>query len=116
MTKPTMFSLALVAPPPWSRAMVSAGTGFLGSHLCERLLDAGVEVDCVASPATGSPRDVGHLADSPGFRFLERDLTRPDCPASLTGPYDLVLHVTCPTAVPHPSQDPDLADVRNALA
>lgn len=107
MTTPALFSLAPVAPPPWSRALVTAGTGFLGSHLCERLLDAGVEVDCLAGPAALSG-DVAHLVDGPGFRLLEHDLARSDRPASPAGPYDLVLHVPPPGA--------DAVGTRTALA
>ncbi|MEU6393208.1 NAD-dependent epimerase/dehydratase family protein [Streptomyces sp. NPDC046939] len=108
MTTPTLFSLAPVAPPPWGRALVTAGAGFLGSHLCERLLDVGVDVDCVDDEATDPAHDLAHLADSPGFRFLPRDLARPGCPDSLAGPYDLVLHLVEPGA--------DTTATRNALA
>ncbi|MFJ2260338.1 NAD-dependent epimerase/dehydratase family protein [Streptomyces sp. NPDC087844] len=122
---PTMFSMAPAAPPPWppwKRAVVTAGAGFLGSHLCERLLDAGVEVDCVDDLPAGSARAVEHLADSPGFRFLRRDISRPDCPGSLTGPYDLVLHLACPASSGASSPrspgalDADASGTRTALA
>ncbi|MFJ9037766.1 NAD-dependent epimerase/dehydratase family protein [Streptomyces sp. NPDC102406] len=120
MTTP-MFSMAPVAPPPWGRALVTAGTGFLGSHLCERLLDAGVEVDCVDDPSTGSPRDIAHLVDSPGFRFLERDLAGPGRADTLPGRYDLVLHLTCQGAAVSPHRAPHgldtaAAGTRTALA
>ncbi|PZT70678.1 SDR family NAD-dependent epimerase/dehydratase [Streptomyces sp. SW4] len=87
---------------PWSRALVTGGAGFLGSHLCTRLLDSGVEVDCVDNLSTGRAEKVAHLAGRPGFRFLERDIGDPGCPEALTGPYDLVLHLAgpaCPAAV-----------------
>ncbi|AQS71250.1 NAD-dependent epimerase/dehydratase family protein [Streptomyces pactum] len=81
------------ARPPWGRALVTGGAGFLGSHLCTRLLDSGVEVDCLDNLSTGRAEKVAHLAGRPGFRFLERDISEPGCPDALTGPYDLVLHL-----------------------
>jgi dTDP-glucose 4,6-dehydratase len=89
---------------PWSRALVTGGAGFLGSHLCTRLLDSGVEVDCLDNLSTGRAEKVAHLAGRPGFRFLERDLTEPGAIDTRDGPYDLVLHLAgpgpCPAAWP----------------
>ncbi|MFK4070189.1 NAD-dependent epimerase/dehydratase family protein [Streptomyces sp. NPDC029674] len=117
---PTMFSMAPQPPPPWRRAMVTAGAGFLGSHLCERLLDAGVAVDCVDDMSAGSPGNVEHLTDRPGFRVLELDLARPGRADTLTGPYDLVVHFACPApaAAQGPLETLDAGSVGagNALA
>jgi dTDP-glucose 4,6-dehydratase len=57
------------------RALVTGGAGFLGSHLCERLLDRGAEVICMDNFLTGGPRNVEHLIDRPEFRIIECDLT-----------------------------------------
>ncbi|WP_447040809.1 NAD-dependent epimerase/dehydratase family protein [Streptomyces sp. DSM 118878] len=117
-----MFSMAPVAPPPWRHALVTAGTGFLGSHLCERLLDAGVAVDCVDDLPLGAARGIAHLADHPRFRHLERNLARPGTPDTLAGPYDLVLHLGClapPAAArqrPLDALDAASLGTRNALA
>ncbi|WP_223777607.1 NAD-dependent epimerase/dehydratase family protein [Streptomyces sp. 135] len=117
-----MFSMAPVVPPPWEKAVVTSGAGFLGSHLCERLLDAGVDVDCVDDVPAASAHNVEHLAGHPGFRYLERDIARPGCPGTLAGPYDLVLHPACPAPravfAPRPSNPPDAGTrgTRNALA
>ncbi|MGW0534989.1 NAD-dependent epimerase/dehydratase family protein [Streptomyces sp. NPDC003032] len=118
--------MAPIPPPPWERAAVTAGAGFLGSHLCERLLGAGVRVDCVDAVPRASARDIEHLADRPGFRYLERDIAHPDCREALAGPYDLVVHLACltpPTASarrgPRPVEaapDADSLGTRNALA
>ncbi|MYR43772.1 NAD-dependent epimerase/dehydratase family protein [Streptomyces sp. SID5910] len=86
------------ARAPWDRALVTGGAGFLGSHLCTRLLDSGVEVDCLDDLSTGRPEKVAHLAGRPGFRFLERDISEPGCAEALTGPYDLVLHLAGPAS------------------
>jgi dTDP-glucose 4,6-dehydratase len=83
---------------PWRRALVTGGAGFLGSHLCGRLLDSGVEVDCLDNLRTGRPGNVWHLAGRDGFRFLEGDVADPGCPTALPGPYDLVLHLAGPAS------------------
>lgn len=71
------------------RALVTGGAGFLGSHLCERLLDQGAEVVCMDSFLTGGPRNVEHLIDRPAFRIVECDLTGY---VHVPGKVDLVLH------------------------
>ncbi|WP_113702722.1 UDP-glucuronic acid decarboxylase family protein [Nonomuraea lactucae] len=57
------------------KALVTGGAGFLGSHLCERLLDQDAEVVCMDNFLTGGPRNVEHLIDRPAFRIIECDLT-----------------------------------------
>ncbi|MFJ8806702.1 NAD-dependent epimerase/dehydratase family protein [Streptomyces sp. NPDC102490] len=89
---------------PWDRVLVTGGAGFLGSHLCTRLLDAGADVDCLDNLSTGRAEKVAHLAGRPGFRFLERDIAEPGCADALTGPYDLVLHLAGPAS---PATQPD---------
>ncbi|WP_371673578.1 GDP-mannose 4,6-dehydratase [Streptomyces sp. NBC_00289] len=88
MTDPTPLA-------PWRRALVTGGAGFLGSHLCERLLDSGAEVDCADNLLSGSRENIAHLEGRAGFRFVECDISSPECPHLLTGPYDLVLHFAC---------------------
>ena len=56
-------------------AVVTGGAGFLGSHLCERLLGEGVRVICVDDFSTGSPRNLLQLRDQPGFRLIEADVS-----------------------------------------
>ncbi|CAL9341284.1 dTDP-glucose 4,6-dehydratase 2 [Streptomyces sp. enrichment culture] len=91
---------------PWNRALVTGGAGFLGSRLCTRLVDSGVEVDCLDGPSAGRAGRVAHLTARRGFRFLEQDLldlVGPGSAGALPGPYDLVLHLagpSCPDAWP----------------
>ncbi|MET9833265.1 NAD-dependent epimerase/dehydratase family protein [Streptomyces sp. NPDC006385] len=82
----------------WRRALVAGGAGFLGSHLCERLLNSEVEVDCADNLCSGSRENIAHLEGRRGFRFIECDVSAPDAPQRLPGPYDLVLHFACPAS------------------
>ena len=77
------------------RAVVTGGAGFLGSHLCEHLLDRGVEVVCLDNFLTGSPENVVHLMEHPGFRLVRCDVT--DF-VHVPGPVDLVLHFASPAS------------------
>src|SRR3954453_495267 len=77
------------------RAVVTGGAGFLGSHLCEHLLDRDVEVICLDNFLTGSPSNVLHLMERPGFRLIRCDVT--DF-VHVPGPVDLVLHFASPAS------------------
>jgi dTDP-glucose 4,6-dehydratase len=77
------------------RAVVTGGAGFLGSHLCEHLLDRGVEVVCLDNFLTGSPENVLHLMERPGFRLVRCDITDY---VHVPGPVDLVLHFASPAS------------------
>ncbi|MEY9213232.1 SDR family oxidoreductase [Thermobifida halotolerans] len=70
--------------------LVTGGAGFIGSHLCERLLDEGMDVVCADNFATGSAANVAHLLDRGNFRLVEADLTEP---VDLDEPVDLVFHL-----------------------
>ncbi|WP_424528316.1 UDP-glucuronic acid decarboxylase family protein [Sphaerisporangium viridialbum] len=71
------------------RVVVTGGAGFLGSHLCERLLAEGASVICMDNFLTGSPANVEHLMGRPRFRIVECDLTGF---VHVPGEVDLVLH------------------------
>ncbi|QTA36696.1 NAD-dependent epimerase/dehydratase family protein (plasmid) [Streptomyces sp. CA-256286] len=112
----------MTTPAPWCRAVVTGGAGFLGSHLCERLLDSGVEVDCVDNLLSGSEGNIAHLTERPGFRFVRSDVSSEAVTAQLPGPYDLVLHFACPASpcdyLRYPLETMDVGSLgtRNALA
>jgi dTDP-glucose 4,6-dehydratase len=69
---------------------VTGGAGFLGSHVCEALLDRGVSVVCLDNFLTGNPRNLEPLAGRPGFECAEADVT---AQVSVDGDVDLVLHL-----------------------
>ncbi|HYO37295.1 MAG TPA: UDP-glucuronic acid decarboxylase family protein [Geodermatophilus sp.] len=77
------------------RAVVTGGAGFLGSHLCEHLLQRDVEVVCLDNFLTGSAENVVHLLEHPGFRLVRCDVTDY---VHVPGPVDLVLHFASPAS------------------
>lgn len=83
------------------KIMVTGGAGFLGSHLCERLVDEGHEVLCVDNYFTGSKRNVYHLMDDPRFEFMRHDVTFP-----LYIEADEIYNLACPASPIHYQFDP----------
>jgi dTDP-glucose 4,6-dehydratase len=78
------------------RVVVTGGAGFLGSHLCERLLVDGFEVLCLDNFVTGSPANVARLTELGPFSLVSADVTQQPLPVS--GPVDLVLHFASPAS------------------
>ena len=78
-----------------TRALVTGGAGFLGSHLCERLLDEGYGVVCMDNLRTGSLENVAHLLDDPGFEYVDHDVT---LPVEIVGELDEVYHLASPAS------------------
>ncbi|WP_414696212.1 UDP-glucuronic acid decarboxylase family protein [Phenylobacterium sp.] len=83
------------------RILVTGGAGFIGSHLCERLLAQGHEVLCVDNFYTGARRNVGHLLSNPGFELLRHDVTFP-----LFVEVDEIYNLACPASPIHYQYDP----------
>jgi dTDP-glucose 4,6-dehydratase len=81
--------------PVMTRTVVTGGAGFLGSHLCERLLADGSDVIAIDNFLTGTPSNVAHLTDNPRFRLLKADITDY---VHVPGPVDLVLHFASPAS------------------
>jgi len=78
-----------------ARALVTGGAGFLGSHLCESLLDTGIEVLCIDNLVTGSVANIEHLFGRQGFNFVKYDVTDY---LHVPGPLDFVLHFASPAS------------------
>lgn len=83
------------------RVLVTGGAGFLGSHLCERLLEAGHEVLCVDNFYTGTRRNVEHLLMHRRFELLRHDITFP-----LYVEVDQIYNLACPASPKHYQSDP----------
>lgn len=83
------------------RILVTGGAGFLGSHLCERLLNEGHEVLCVDNFYTGRKANIAHLLGNPYFEILRHDITFP-----LYVEVDDIYHLACPASPVHYQFDP----------
>ena len=83
------------------RILVTGGAGFLGSHLCDRLLADGHEVLCVDNLFTGTKRNIEHLAGDPCFEFVRHDITFP-----LSVEVDEIYNLACPASPIHYQHDP----------
>ncbi len=83
------------------RILVTGGAGFIGSHLCERLLDQGHEVLCADNGFTGSKRNISHLLSQGDFEFLRHDVTFP-----LYVEVDEIYNLACPASPIHYQRDP----------
>ncbi len=83
------------------RVLVTGGAGFLGSHLCERLLDQGHEVLCVDNFFTGSRDNIHHLLDHRHFEFMRHDICLP-----LHVEVDEIYNFACPASPLHYQADP----------
>jgi len=81
--------------------LVTGGAGFIGSHLCERLLGEGKEILCVDNFYTGSKRNVSHMVDDPYFELLRHDITFP-----LYVEVDRIYNLACPASPVHYQRDP----------
>ncbi len=77
------------------RTLITGGAGFLGSHLCDRLIAEGHEVVCFDNFITGSPDNVAHLFGSPRFHLVEHDVTEY---VYVEGPLDYILHFASPAS------------------
>jgi UDP-glucuronate decarboxylase len=83
------------------RILVTGGAGFIGSHLCDRLIGDGHEVLCVDNFYTGSRQNIRHLLDNASFELLRHDITFP-----LYVEVDLIFNLACPAAPIHYQRDP----------
>jgi len=83
------------------RILVTGGSGFLGSNLCEKLLDLGNEVICVDNLFSGQKRNIYHFLENPKFEFIRHDVCFP-----LYLEIDLIYNLACPASPIHYQHDP----------
>ena len=84
-----------------TRTLVTGGAGFLGSHLCDRLIARGEEVLCVDNFFTGSKANVAHLLGKANFELMRHDVTFP-----LYVEVDRIFNLACPASPVHYQHDP----------
>ncbi|HEY0934015.1 MAG TPA: NAD-dependent epimerase/dehydratase family protein [Trebonia sp.] len=102
----------------WSRAVITGGAGFLGTHLCRALLAAGTEVLCVDNFLTSSPVNAHPLRAEPGYRLHEADVAEG---LEIDGDVDLIVHLASPASpadyqrYPLATLDAGSRGTRNAL-
>jgi UDP-glucuronate decarboxylase len=83
------------------KVLITGGAGFIGSHLCERLLNEGCDVLCVDNYFTGAKDNVAHLLDNPRFEIMRHDVTFP-----LYVEVDEIYNLACPASPVHYQYDP----------
>ena len=83
------------------RVLITGGAGFLGSHLCDRLVAEGFEVLCVDNCFTGTRQNIFHLLNKPNFEFIRHDITFP-----LYIEVDEIYNLACPASPVHYQFDP----------
>ncbi len=83
------------------RVLITGGAGFLGSHLCERLLDAGCEVICLDNFFTGSKKNILHLMENPNFELIRHDIINP-----IYLEVDQIYNLACPASPVHYQYNP----------
>jgi UDP-glucuronate decarboxylase len=91
------------------RVLVTGGAGFLGSHLCDRLIDAGHEVICLDNFFTGRRANIEHLLGHHRFELVRHDITEP-----LTMEIDEIYHLACPASPIHYQRNP-VRTIRTAV-
>lgn len=82
------------------RILVSGGAGFIGSHLCTRLIEDGHDVICLDNLFTGSKENILHLMDNPHFEFVRHDVTDP-----YSVEVDEIYNLACPASPVHYQYD-----------
>lgn len=83
------------------RVIVTGGAGFVGSHLCDRLIEDGHSVLCIDDFSTGSRENIAHLLEHPRFSLFEHDVTVP-----YFAPADRIYNLACPASPVHYQRDP----------
>jgi UDP-glucuronate decarboxylase len=96
-------------------ALVTGGAGFIGSHICERLIGEGAQVLCVDSLLTGSLDNVAHLERTGRFEFLRQDIIDPLPQRIQRRSFTHIFHLACAASPPHYQADPEHTMMTNVL-
>ena len=83
------------------RILVTGGAGFLGSHLCDRLINDGHEVICLDNFFTGKKKNIAHLLSNPSFEIMRHDVIQP-----IYAEVDWIFNLACPASPVHYQRDP----------
>ena len=83
------------------RILVTGGAGFLGSHLCDRLINEGHEILCLDNFFTGRKQNIAHLLQNPKFELIRHDVTDP-----FRVEVDQIYNLACPASPPHYQYNP----------
>jgi len=83
------------------RILITGGAGFLGSHLCDRLIEAGHDLICLDNLFTGRRQNIGHLLNHPRFEFIRHDIIDP-----FKFEVDQIYNLACPASPPHYQYNP----------
>ena len=83
------------------RILITGGAGFIGSHLCERLLNEGNDVICLDNFFTGSKDNIRHLLDNNRFELVRHDVTK-----EYYAEVDQIYNMACPASPPHYQYNP----------
>jgi UDP-glucuronate decarboxylase len=92
------------------RILVTGGAGFVGSHLCDRLIARGDRVICLDNLFTGSKDNIAHLLDHPNFEFVNHDVNHP-----IFIPVDQIYNLACPASPIHYQYDPVMTVRTNVM-
>ena len=92
------------------RILVTGGAGFVGSHLCDRLIARGDQVICLDNLFTGSRDNIAHLLDHPNFEFVNHDVNHP-----IFTPVDQIYNLACPASPIHYQYDPVMTVRTNVM-
>ncbi len=98
-----LFSLLFTAHAESKRILVTGGAGFLGSHLCDRLIGEGHFVYCLDNLMTGNMQNIRHLLEGPNFVFIQQDVTES---ILLDAPVEEIYNLACPASPPHYQRSP----------
>lgn len=83
--------------------LITGGAGFLGSHLCDRILQRGDKIICLDLLSSGSLENINHLLDNPSFRLIQQDIT---LPFEIPEPIDEIYNLACPASPCYYQRDP----------